>query len=281
MGDRLSKGRWVLLASFPHVLDYINDAGEVVGLVDATIGPGPNRIVLFDIDPRWRWIQITENTLLLEETAQSLLGVPRYCSTLCISGGTRETLARNLMGLHEWLAETSAGNGTARLLVDPESVVRVTAAERALLDQYRQGLALIWQALEQGSLVKAGVTLLSGLGPGLTPTGDDLLAGVLCALILTERIGLRDTMERRTEILQTCGNTNPISRTMLQLIGEGYFFPAIKGLLQALPGATWEEVKRQALKLCSVGATSGLDLIVGLILTCQRLNRPNPVEAFK
>ncbi|MCX5973552.1 MAG: DUF2877 domain-containing protein [Coprothermobacterota bacterium] len=278
MGDRLPNGRFTLLAAFSHVLDYINDAGEVVGLVDSLVGPGPNQIVLSDIGPRWRWIQITDDTLLLEETAQSLFGVPRYCSTLCIAGENSETLARNLAGLHEWLAETSVGNGTARLLVDPESVVRVTAAERALLDQYRQGLALVWQALEQGSSVKAGVTLLSGLGPGLTPTGDDLLAGVLCALFLAERMGLRATKESRTEILQTCGDTNPISRTMLQLIGEGYFLPAIKGLLQALPAATWEEAKQQARDLCSMGATSGLDLAVGLILTCQRLNRPNSAK---
>jgi hypothetical protein len=257
-------------------LDYINDAGEVAGLVDSLVGPGPNHIVLSDIGPRWRWIQITDDTLFLEEIPQSLRGSPRYCSTLCISGGTCKTLAHNLTGLHEWLAETSAGNGTARLLVDPESVVAMTAAERALLDQYRQGLALVWQALEQGNSVKAGVRILSGLGPGLTPTGDDLLVGVLCALFLAERMGLRATKESRAEILQTSGDTNPISRTMLQLIGEGYFFPAIKGLLQALPAATWEEVKQQARELCSMGATSGLDLAVGLILTCQRLNQPNP-----
>jgi hypothetical protein len=94
-------------------------------------------------------------------------------------------------------------------------------------------------------------------------------------------MGLRATKESRTEILQTSGDTNPISRTMLQLIGEGYFFPAIKGLLQALPGATWEEAKQQALKLCSLGATSGLDMAVGLVLTCRRLNRPDPGEALK
>jgi hypothetical protein len=281
VGDRLLNGCFTLLAAFPHALDYINEAGEVVALVDTTIGPGPNHVVLSDISPRWRWIRITEDSLFLEETPQSLLGFPRYCSTLCMAGGTWETLARNLAGLQEWLAETSSGNGTARLLVNSESAMAMTVTERALLDQYRQGLALIWQAWAQGSSVKAGVRLLSGLGPGLTPTGDDLLAGVLCALILTERIGLRDTMERRTEILQTCRDANPISRTMLQLIGEGYFFPTIKGLLQALPAATGEEVKQQARQLCSVGATSGLDMAVGLILTCRHLNRSNPGEACK
>jgi len=270
-----------LLAAFSHVLNYVNSVGEIACLVDTTIGPGPNHIVFSDIGPRWCWIQITEDSLFLEEIPQSLLGSPRYCSTLCISGGTWETLAHNLTGLHEWLAKTSTGNGTARLLVDPESAVAMTVAERALLDQYRQGLALVLQALEQGRSVKAGVTLLSGLGPGLTPTGDDLLAGVLCALFLAERMGLRGTKESRVEILQISGDTNPISRAMLQLIGDGHFFPVIKGLLQALSDATWEEAKQQARDLCSMGATSGLDLAVGLILTCRRLNQPNSGEASK
>lgn len=258
-------------------MNYINSSDEIACLVDTTIGSGPNHVVLSDVSPRWRWIRITADALFLEETPQSLLGAPRYCSALYLPAGSRETLFRNLAGLQEWLAETSNGNGTARLLADPEAVIGVTAAERALLDQYRQGLALVWQAWEQDSAVKAGVTLLSGLGPGLTPTGDDLLAGVLCALFLAEQMDLRSTKERRAEILQTCGETNPISRTMLQLIGEGHFFPAIKGLLQALPVATADEVTKQARKLCSLGATSGLDITVGLVLTCQRLNWLNPV----
>ena len=67
----------------------------------------------------------------------------------------------------------------------------------------------------------AAAIQLLGLGPGLTPSGDDLLVGLLITL---RHVGTRAAPDRSAQSLLTAagGRTTPISQAHLQAAASGY-----------------------------------------------------------
>ncbi|MFI7421469.1 DUF2877 domain-containing protein [Nonomuraea sp. NPDC049684] len=109
---------------------------------------------------------------------------------------------------------------------------------------------------------------LVGLGPGLTPSGDDVLAGLLVtlrhlgtatgtrrAVWLADWLAATVTYDARTR-------TTPISATLLHCAARGEASPEVTGVLRGIAG-------RQALepalrRLHRLGHTSGADLAQGI-----------------
>lgn len=109
------------------------------------------------------------------------------------------------------------------------------------------------------------VCSLLGAGPGLTPSGDDLLAGMLLALQLTG-------YTRSSEILWThlqpalASRTNAISAALLQqaALGRSGEF-ALTALMMYASRDTLDSGKL-AMVLARIGATSGWDFLAGVVL---------------
>jgi Protein of unknown function (DUF2877) len=118
------------------------------------------------------------------------------------------------------------------------------------------------QALNDNDLLGA-VSQLAGLGPGLTPSGDDVLAGILLVASLTERFSpseLRSAADHAP--------THDISRSFLRWAANGHSIEPVHDLLSALASGHRTRDAEQA--VASIGATSGHDLLLGLRLAlCQ------------
>ncbi|MEV0387230.1 DUF2877 domain-containing protein [Nonomuraea sp. NPDC050643] len=111
---------------------------------------------------------------------------------------------------------------------------------------------------------------LMGLGPGLTPSGDDVLAGLLVtlrhlgaavgagrAVWLADWLAATVTFDARTR-------TTPISATLLHCAARGEASPEVTAVLRGVAG-------RQALepalrRLHRLGHTSGADLAQGIAI---------------
>ncbi len=104
---------------------------------------------------------------------------------------------------------------------------------------------------------------LIGLGNGLTPSGDDVLAGALVALRAWGQGEIADRLARWL-IPRTLGRTNDISRahTAAAAAGEGH--EHLHGLLIALHRGDREAVPGAAVRLGTMGHTSGWDALAGV-----------------
>ena len=114
------------------------------------------------------------------------------------------------------------------------------------------------QALNDQDLAGT-VSLLAGLGPGLTPSGDDVLAGILLVASLTERFS---PSELRTAV--DTARTHDISRSFLRWAANGYSIEPVHVLLQAIATGRPSDEAEHAVAV--IGATSGHDLLLGLRL---------------
>jgi hypothetical protein len=102
-----------------------------------------------------------------------------------------------------------------------------------------------------------------GLGPGFTPSGDDFLTGFIGASrcfsagAFTDEVGayLRRLIHR----------TTLPSFFMLKAALDGCFCEALSDLLASLAGRSVPAVRKALGRLADIGATSGKDMIAGVM----------------
>lgn len=113
-------------------------------------------------------------------------------------------------------------------------------------------------------------TAVLGRGPGATPSGDDIVSGLLLALHRTTSGGRhRRVREAGEAVVRAAGErTTAVSTALLAQAAQGRAagrvdaaITAILGVDDAGPG--WESTVRSATE---IGHTSGVDLLVGVLL---------------
>jgi hypothetical protein len=124
---------------------------------------------------------------------------------------------------------------------------------------------------------------LVGLGPGLTPSGDDVLAGLLVTL---RHLGAATGVERAvwladwlaaTVTYDARTRTTPISATLLHCAARGEASPEVIAVLRGIAGQQALEPAR--LQLRRLGHTSGSDLIQGIAIGVNAVLSLSPVLA--
>ncbi len=113
---------------------------------------------------------------------------------------------------------------------------------------------------------------LIGLGPGLTPSGDDFIVGYLAGLWSaggSDPSRLRFMSSVGTWLSLAAAGTNAISRTYMKSAVNGNVSEPIATLAQRIGQATSVDSVREATRTAlSVGSTSGSDGVLGLLLGC-------------
>jgi hypothetical protein len=161
----------------------------------------------------------------------------------------------------------------AVLPVSPGDALRRAALRDALhlarATRFRQP----WQAA-------AAMERLIGCGPGLTPSGDDLLVGFLAGL----RVAAGDRTERRNflkslgeAVIDAAAATNEISRAFLCHATAGSVAEPLALLARRIgEAATPDEVERAIARALRFGHTSGADATIGLLLGLAAWRRSWP-----
>jgi hypothetical protein len=116
-------------------------------------------------------------------------------------------------------------------------------------------------AAEAGDLEGAARTL-QGRGPGLTPSGDDVMAGVLFAA----RLLRGPAVEARTRAVAETLRTGPIARAFAVWAARGQALSPAHRLVTAAVRGDGSAARRAARTLASVGESSGADFCLGLAM---------------
>jgi len=127
----------------------------------------------------------------------------------------------------------------------------------------------------QPDLLNRTLAQTVGRGPGLTPSGDDVIVGILAAL--THSPALRDgpaQARRLTKALTPhLRTTTDISSHLLAQAAQGHFGRPLHDLGLALHAPASERNLPQAIKRAlAVGGTSGGDTCMGLIGAMRHSN---------
>lgn len=181
--------------------------------------------------------------------------------------------------------------GTAELETIEQAlrVIQETLGERRLLDpvtgllqkqlyvKISRGLEGLKQAIYANDPVALdeSVQQLIGLGAGLTPSGDDILVGLLAGFEICKTS--RSNQDKHLSVLCRsvlchCGKTNQISRKYLGYAARGYFSTHIINLLTTISKKdSLASMKNAANKVVKIGHTSGTDTLMGIAAALEIL----------
>jgi hypothetical protein len=130
-------------------------------------------------------------------------------------------------------------------------------------------LAEVIRALRDGSPGRAIAAALPlvGLGPGATPSGDDLLVGLAAGLAATD-----DPLAAPFAAGMACtvdGLTTSVSEAYLRHAGRLEFAERVHRIALAVLDGPQPELRAAVSEALAWGASSGADLLVGLLVGIQ------------
>ncbi len=189
----------------------------------------------------------------------------------------RETVAHHVRLLARYLADRPQRGGLAVLVgtLLLGQVGQEMPLARMALPKLRLLALAAWRQDMAG--VEEAARGLAGLGPGLTPAGDDVLAGFAAVMALLSARLSEDGVPRShiAEVIAAVARprTTMLSGVLLDYAARGEVAEHVGELLLALALPTEESgvVLHAADKLLAFGATSGGDMLLGMLLGLKAL----------
>ena len=169
------------------------------------------------------------------------------------------------------------GDGISAMLApiqEPKQNPVTQYAIQALLGKTVQAVPALIEATRTFRIDDAITALRSlvGLGPGLTPSGDDFIVGYLAGLWSTaggDLSRLRFISSVGAWLSRSAAGTNAISRSFLTSAVSGNICEPLATLAQRIGQAnSMDSVREAAGAALRVGNTSGADGVLGLLLGC-------------
>ena len=245
---------------------YLRAGDDFICVGEPGIGNGPLTLTgrldaLPDLQPR-QPAEVGERCILIDGRIRlSLDGSETWRAPRWPASPSPDRLIDICSALARRAAIDAPEEGFARL--PPIARSRIARFERWLSDVL---------AGDEGTASDA-VGLL-GLGPGLTPSGDDFLAGALAAL---DCIGERDAHAAlaRAVLAALPGATSPLSACLLRAAAAGHIGEAIH---RAVSSAMAGDVDAAIAAVETIGHSSGWDMLAG-VATALRIaaRRPHAV----
>ena len=179
----------------------------------------------------------------------------------------RRTIASGLATLRHAIEAEPVGGGLAGLVFDAARWRRPTRFELAAADLMTEMRARLPQAIAETDVggIAPHAVLLLGLGPGLTPSGDDVLGGMLLALSALQETIFRDALWEA--LVPELGDlTNEISAMHLAVAADGLGADAVHRLINAALIGDAADIARHAKTVTAIGDSSGFDIMAGIVL---------------
>jgi hypothetical protein len=107
------------------------------------------------------------------------------------------------------------------------------------------------------------VEALIGRGLGLTPSGDDFLAGVLFSLHFLKNTDIREPLSKK--VMDMLYKTTRLSRHFLSYALAGKWGQTEENLMLALMTDSGDDLDRAVKDQLAVGASSGADELAGIV----------------
>jgi len=259
-----------VLYSFERVLNLVNQEGNVLALASDRIGAGPFSLVL-EPGEFLKDVEVGANLLVFEngfwlddwlidsEEADIWEPTPRWQGTR----GKSKWIVWAAKQIRELLIQHAEADSLAQLVVDPVAISPLPARIIQAAEQHIPRLFTGIQQRDIGSISKASKGL-AGIGPGLTPAGDDLLLGALHGIWATlqkkEALELGDAVVR-----MAAPRTHALSAAWLEAAAAGEAGEPWHTLVEAIAAHDEELLRSSVMRILPTGHTSGSDALGGFL----------------
>jgi hypothetical protein len=265
----------VLVAVFARSL-HLEADGDFLCIGDASIGKGPLNAtidaagwarVARELPPAGSAVRIDARTIAIGGAVVSTAATSMWRPPSWPRAAGVERVAAALDDFARSAHEQAPADGLARIVLESTGEPD-TALERIARPRVRRLRQWASARLSGSAHEQAPVDLL-GLGPGLTPSGDDLLCGALLALHAIDRVDTsRDLHAAIAHAAPSA--TSPLSNAFLRAAAEGQGFETLHTMIIAL--LEYRPFAHDLEVLGRIGHTSGWDALAGTAIVLQALS---------
>ncbi len=256
VGPEVGRGPLSICVDIPEHIDLVSlglDKGLIVSRVDDLIVIGTN-VLAVSIKEAALW----ESSLLFT----NVLRMPR-------------DIERNLMTLREVAVSSGKHSGLGQLIELSESDLSnedVTCKMEPVAQLSLPHILRLLKAIKSYNTqnLMESVAHLIGLGPGLTPAGDDLLIGLMLSMLyFAENLNINTARVRNVNsVIISCvhARTTSVSQEFLIQAAIGNANEQILNLIEVLLIRESNDVEQVARTVLAIGGTSGTDTVLGVLL---------------
>jgi hypothetical protein len=262
-------------STYRSVLNLALPDGHLIAIADPSVGGLPNG-VLVDLGPDARALGLREGQPAVTGSRQ--LEVRAAGIRILLDGATpwsprirdagraaadrwakRSARVRSIAAQASATASGGSAPGFAGLLggPGPRHLPMYAARAAAILDQLEAALAA-----GDGEAADSVSRRLVGLGPGLTPSGDDALVGLAAAL---HGLGHPQRGFLADAVADAGMRTTSVAASLLRHAAAGEFSERLHALLADLLGDDEGSLRGSVERALAWGATSGADCLVGVL----------------
>jgi hypothetical protein len=253
---------------------YLESDGDFICIGDPDIGRGPLNAELGHagwmrlaaaVPPIGTSVRIAQGAFRIGGLALDTTRAELWRPAPWPSAAGRKGVLQALQRAQHVAGEQAPVDGIARTVLGPAGEQH-SAFERVA--RPRVELLRAWVTARPSASAGAPPVDLLGLGPGLTPSGDDVLCGVLVAL---HAVGETDRAHALYAGIAHAAPaaTPPISAAFLRAAAEGLGCEALHAAIAAILEGKSEALAGRIEALGHVGHTSGWDALAGALLVLQ------------
>lgn len=259
-GDNLKPGLYKIHSQFEKASNFINK-NNLISLVRKEIGNGPVNIVIKGYDfSRLKQLKILDDKILFNKEEMIFEKNKQYNSSIVFHNIDIDHINRNLIELEKYVIKQAPEKSYTFLLNLKQEQYFKSGFEQNLIDRIKEA----WGKLQSNHLTE-GMKLIKGTGYGLTPSGDDFIAGLLSGIYIISQIYKKDFSSVQDIIYKQSISKNILSNQFIFFARKGLFIEKIKNTLNALLYEDKQTLIKNAGPLLSLGATSGADFLTGFI----------------
>ncbi len=266
-------------AVFEHSL-YLEVNGSWICLADANLGFGPLTVSVKNrFGMKWinnfsfgRMVKLSPIGISIDDSIIIHTKGARSWQSPKISNWTKKSLMQGLNSLENIVSSIVPNEGLGRFIF--ESSERFPESEESRVADYSIGILKNWleQCLKFQMLImpdKKAIYSLIGLGPGLTPSGDDFLGGMLITLHICGKKSVHKQLYSQIESLLDM--TGPVSKAHLKAAAIGEGSNSLHEVINMLLKGNDTKLEIAIHSINKIGHTSGWDALAGVAVVLRQL----------
>ena len=266
-GDQIQSGAYTLHSRYDSCLNF-QDQEKLISCMHKLGWAGPIQIIMHGVDlNQIESIVIRDSQMIInQDSCLPIADDVIFESEIALQEIAVELLEKNIGLASAALLEFAHVKSLAFIFDRSRSLHFSSAFETAFFNHVVAGVDTILQGDVLG-----GLCSLKGVGFGLTPSGDDFIAGFLFGLYLLQQIHQSDLSGLRATIYARARGNSLLANTFLALASQGRFSGRLKGFVDALCHHDPSQVIPATKQVMAMGSTSGADLLCGLFFVLKTL----------
>ncbi len=260
-GDHLGKGTYKVHSRFNQVVNFVSDH-HLVAVVHQSAGGGPFNLVLDGTDlTALNHLTIDDNSFSLNDEIVPFDESEKYDSEIELNGVDERIFSEKLQFLKENLVQRASEKSLVFLLDNTRRKHFKTSYEMELVSRFDFAM----NHFNSSDTISA-IRMIKGAGFGLTPSGDDFIAGFLQALNLRQKLFRIDYRDLIQNVFDESRSNNILTNAFLEASAKGWLSENFKELIRAVFYDSKNRIEERVNQVLAHGATSGADWCVGLII---------------